>query len=31
MKLISTTVDQGGKQTPTPHILRLADAGLYNA
>jgi hypothetical protein len=31
VKLISTTADQGRRQTPTPHILRPADAGLYNA
>jgi hypothetical protein len=31
VKLISTTSDLGGEQTPTPHMLRLSDAGLYNA
>jgi hypothetical protein len=31
VKLISATADQGREQTATPHILRLADAGLYNA
>jgi hypothetical protein len=29
--LISTTSDLGGKKTLPRHILRLADAGLYNA
>jgi hypothetical protein len=31
VKPISTTADQGREETPIPHILRLADAGLYNA
>jgi hypothetical protein len=30
VKPISATADQRREQTPTPHILRLTDAGLYN-